>query len=45
MTCGIERRLQVSNGGNLSMDETSIGAIGGEVVLVFIFWLLLVPLI
>jgi hypothetical protein len=30
---------------NLSMDEASIGAIGGEAGLVFIFWLLLVLLI
>jgi hypothetical protein len=30
---------------NLSMDEASIGATGGEAGLVFIFWLLLVLLI
>jgi hypothetical protein len=45
MTLGSGRRLQVSSGRNQSADEASIRATGGEVGLVFIFWLLLVPLI
>jgi hypothetical protein len=45
MVCGSERTLQSGSDGNLSMDGASTGAIGGEVGLVFIFWLLLVPVI
>jgi rhamnose utilization protein RhaD (predicted bifunctional aldolase and dehydrogenase) len=37
MTLGSKRRLQLSSGGNLSMDETSTGTTGVEVGLVFIF--------
>jgi hypothetical protein len=40
---GPKERLQCHR--NLSMDEACIGATGGEVGLVFIFWLLLVLLI
>jgi hypothetical protein len=37
MTLGSKRRLQLSSGGNLSMDGTSTGTTGVEVGLVFIF--------
>jgi hypothetical protein len=45
MTIGSERRLQSSSHENLSVGATFIGTTGGEADLVFIFWLLLVPLI
>jgi hypothetical protein len=44
MNLGSERRLQFNSDGNISADGASTGATGGE-VLVFIFWLLLIPLI
>jgi hypothetical protein len=44
MTCGSERRLQ-SSGKNLSVGAAFTGTTRGETGLVFIFCLLLVPLI
>jgi hypothetical protein len=37
MTLGLERRLQLSSKGNLSMDRISTGTTGAEVGLVFVF--------
>jgi hypothetical protein len=45
MVRGLERRLQLSSGRNLSVGAASTGTTEGEACLVFIFELLLVPLI
>jgi hypothetical protein len=44
MTRGSKRKI-IERCRNLSVDEASTGITGGEAGLVFIFWLLLVPLI
>jgi hypothetical protein len=45
MTLGSERRLQASSGENLCIGVAYTGTTGGEADLVFIFLLLLLPLI
>jgi hypothetical protein len=44
MTLGSKRILQASIGDILSVGAVSIRTTGGEASLVFVFWLLLVPL-